>query len=148
MTNDLMRDVIEGRIPMPARFARGGLIPKPQRMADDLFWGIAPPVWMNLPSDLRQSPTPVARIYESNLTPYLEQLATSFDMDAWQIEFMQRILPDHVHVPIDGTEWDSRPEPPADPRERALWATQHRNTGPATGPLRATDRNNHYKTKR
>lgn len=40
------------------------------------------------------------------------------------------------------------PNPPADPRARALWAKEQQGHGPAMTPLRVRGRNNRYKEKR
>ena len=55
----------------------------------------------------------------------------------------------HPHAaPAHGwDDWDTKPDPPADPRARALWAKQQQGHGPAMTPLRVRGRTTHYKEK-
>lgn len=101
MTNDLFRDLLDGKIPMPPK-------PKPPTFGEALQ-GIC---------DL------VGGIFRDIAAAYQPLIETLQEAGA---------------IPTP---------PPADPRERALWMRDHRNTGPAPEPLRTRGRVTGYKEQR
>ncbi|AIY01198.1 hypothetical protein ART_1599 [Arthrobacter sp. PAMC 25486] len=117
MTNQLFRDLLEGRIPMPAK-PKDALIPFDHHA-------------------FNRAVTDVAKVsgwpYQ-----YAADLLMRFVKDCPDVG--------HVHMSIGG-DWDTKPNPPTDPRARALWAKEQRGNGPAVESLRVRGRNNRYKEK-
>lgn len=118
MTNDLFRDLLDGQIMVPTS-AKDGPIP----------------------FDHHAFNRAVTDVAEVSGWPY--QYAADLLMR------FAKECPDvgHMHMSI-GDDWDTKPEPPADPRARALWAKEQQGHGPKDAPLRTRGRNNHYKEKR
>lgn len=117
MTNDLMRDLIENRIP-------GHETPT-------AVWAVITPVvpeWSKPPEPdayadwFQQIQADINRAYENLLHAAMGAGRTT------HFTAMQ-------------------PQPPTDSRERALWAKQQRGTGPGVGALKERGRVTKYKEK-
>lgn len=122
MTNDLMRDVIEGRIPMPFEH-----YPRRYLLGVELL--------------------PWQEEYLKRMLPKVHQ--TLDNMSHAELGGMRISYHPHPHAsPVNG--WDNwgKTEPPTDPRERALRAKQERGTGPDVGALKERGRVTKYKEKR
>lgn len=124
MTNDLFRDLLDGRIEVRSTFAAGGLIPKIKSNGRPVTLSYGH--WQSVERSIGQASDGIRSMAEAmglvgiaaqEAVVTIRQLTSTFN------------------------------DPPADPRARALQHKQHQGTGPAVTPLRVRGRNTHYKEK-